>query len=284
MTELNCCYVLYLQHLRKRNRSQKIETTEYVVRKYIQELILSIYSLYKFSGIDPKITIFISKKSAALFDPFCDELISKNIIHEKTLIGFSPVPWGTKTLAWCAALSEFERFLFLDADIKFVRSLPIDKFCNRSMLFCSGNRKHVAKTRRFVNDYLGIKINKGVGLPITWFNRNGSPQVNYSKLRKKLERTLKLVERYVRKHGSKKGIDDQMIMSAVLYMMGIRAEDVTSDSRIFSATRNIYYKHNHHLITKHCNVNDAIHWLCDKGINASRYLVKDENFYYMVKK
>lgn len=276
MRELNCCYVLYLQHLRRK------ENPEYIVEKYVRELILSIYSLYKFSGFDPKITVFISDQSATLFEGFCNELIDKEVICGKSLVGFSCVPWGTKTLAWCKALSEFEEFLFLDADIKFIQDLPAEKFFDRSMLFCTGNRKHVAKTKKFVRDRLGVSIAKGVGLPITWFNRNGKPEVDYLKLKKSLRANLKIVERYVSKQGPKKGIDDQMIMSAVLGKMGIRPEDVTCPSRTFSATRNIYYRHNHHLTTSRCNINDAVQWLCDKGVAAEKHFVENDNFYYIV--
>ncbi len=272
---MNCCYVLYYHKMRKERKS-------YVITKYLREIMFSIYCLYKYSGIDPRITFFVSSKSASLFDDFCNQLFDNKLIHQRSSIGFSPVPWGTKTLAWCAAMTEFDSFLFLDTDVKFIKELPVNMFSNKSMLFCPGNPKHINKTRKLVKKYFKTKIGKNVGLPVTWFNRHGEPDVDYVKLRDNLNKTLATIEKAMKRKeagkgycGAGKGVDDQMVMSITLKKMGISPKQVTSNPDLFSSRDSVYYAHDHNLFTPHCDVNDAIRWFCDKGVDVSRYLMDD---------
>ena len=105
--------------------------------------------------------------------------------------------------------------------------------------------------------------------------------MDHIKLHNKLIKNLAVINKAIKKRKKKKGIDDQMVMSITLRQMKVNFKSVTSPYHIFSTTKSIYYKHSHHLITKHCDVNDAIRWMCDRGIDATKYMILDGDFLYI---
>lgn len=299
---LNFVYGLWFDD-RPRNSVRK---KDYITNKkrhldYFNQLLLSLYTIHRTSGLNPIVHIYIAKKDK-YFIRKCQILQKKGIIHNIKLVDYFNIPWCTKINCFIAAINDLDKFLFLDVDVKIIKKLPIEKFDHFSLKFtsfgpvvqngkekdiprlsCSTfrrlnmkgfSRRYIKKNKRrskIARDYVR-KVLKATSFRgemcsgWVFVNKNSQENFDFDRYENLL---LDCLFRLKREPPLYKFVQDQIIFSAALVRMGTDPNLVDfmfKPSLFFKARKSKYYRHSSNLESKfNYSFKEAKKWFEETG-------------------
>lgn len=221
------------------------------------ELALSLFTIYRSSGIRPRIFVYRPKEDKDRLS-FLEVLLDKGLICEIKDIEYSRVLWGTKLKAIIDCLDRFNSFLYVDTDMYFCKKLPLRKLSKRPVLLSVANvgksdnpKLQSSKVSRYkdlrkrIRNMFGVDFRHNINMNIAWFNRS-KDGFDFDLFIKELEHCHKRVESS--KHSNIRMMDDQVIVTIVLLRMEKNLLDFVDTPKLFSMRNSEYFIHNHNHI------------------------------------